>query len=88
MIHRGRRPSGWAGAADVYVMRPTDVPTVVGRGEDADLRIVGRPDVSGRHCRLKWITLAHFRVLDLGSANGTYVWRPGAQALFRWGTLS
>ena len=45
--------------------------TVVGRGEDCDLR-VPLPIISRRHCEIS-VSEDAVRVKDLGSSNGTYV---------------
>jgi len=49
-----------------------DVAKLLGRGRDADICLQGR-GVSRRHARLARASTGDAVVLDLGSANGTYV---------------
>lgn len=52
-------------------LRVSDLPTVVGRGDDADLELRG-PTLSRRHAEVQW-SGDGFTVHDLGSRHGTFV---------------
>ncbi len=65
------RPVGWSLVGDGDVRHPLTDAMVVGRDPACDLVLEDRL-LSRRHARLS-IEQAHVEVVDLGSANGTYV---------------
>ena len=78
-------PRGHAGAVDIHLAVPVHVSTLVGRGPDNDV-IIDLPVVSSRHARLSWESEAGFRIHDLGSGNGTWLWVPTARnQTWGWG---